>query len=144
MIFRVNKRLFDTVSLFWHFLTTLACEQVLCLGKRWKNREEREGKGHSIPSLSSRFFHPIPKQRACSQASDRDHPKCKAKWSPTEGDRLQESNHRGPLRRRGPGASTLWKIICCMQCLSYHMYSSMLSLKFFAYILSSIVHTASL
>ena len=23
----------------------LACEQALCLGKGWKNREEREGKG---------------------------------------------------------------------------------------------------
>ena len=29
----------------------LACEQALCLGKGWKNREEREGKG---------FFSPFP------------------------------------------------------------------------------------
>ena len=27
------------------------------------------------------------------------------------GGRLQESNHREPLPRRGPGTSTLWKII---------------------------------
>ena len=25
------------------------------------------------------------------------------------GGRLQESNHRGPLPRRGPGTSTSWK-----------------------------------
>ena len=36
----------------------LACEQTLCLGKGWKNRA----------SLSSRFFHSFPKQRACSHA----------------------------------------------------------------------------
>ena len=29
--------------------------------------------------------------------------------------RLQESNHRGPLARRGSGTSNLWKIICCIQ-----------------------------
>ena len=43
-----------------------ACEQALCLGKGWKNRKEREGKG--CRSLSSRFFHPFLKQSACSQA----------------------------------------------------------------------------
>ena len=32
---------------------------------------------------------------------------------------VQESNHIGPLPRRGPGTSTLWKIIYCMQFPSY-------------------------
>ena len=48
------------------------------------------------------------------------------------GGRLQESNHRRSLPRRGPDTSTLWKIISCMQCLSYAMCSSMLSFEFFA------------
>ena len=48
--------------------------------------------------------------------------------------RLQESNHKGSLPTRGPGKSTLWRIIIyCMQCLSSYMCSSMLSLKFFIY-----------
>ena len=34
-----------------------------------------------------------------------DHPKCKEL---TGGGRLQESNHRGPLTRKGSGSSTLW------------------------------------
>ena len=34
------------------------------------------------------------------------------------GDRLQESNHRRSLPRRGSRTSTLWKVIYCMQCLS--------------------------
>ena len=33
----------------------------------------------------------------------------------------------------GPGTSTLWKIIYCMQCLSHDMCSSKLLLKFFVY-----------
>ena len=40
----------------------VACEQALCLGKGWKKTEP-------FPSLSSRFFHPFPKQRACLHAS---------------------------------------------------------------------------
>ena len=32
---------------------------------------------------------------------------------------VQESNHRGPLARRGLGTSTLWKKIYCMQFVSY-------------------------
>ena len=43
------------------------------------------------------------------------------------GGRSQESNHRGPLPRC-PSTSALWKIICCMQFLSYSMSSSMLLL----------------
>ena len=35
--------------------------------------------------------------------------------------RLQESNHRAPLPRRGLGTSTLWKIIYCTQFPSYAM-----------------------
>ena len=55
-----------------------------------------------------------------------DHPKCTQKtWSLTGGGRVQESNHMGPLPRRGPGTSTSWKIIYCMQFLSYAMCSSM-------------------
>ena len=50
-----------------------------------------------------------------------------------EGGRLHESNHRGPHPRRGPGKSTLCKIIYCMHCLSYAMCTSILSLKFFVY-----------
>ena len=46
-----------------------------------------------------------------------DHPKCKDWWSLMGGGRLQESNHRWSLSRRGPGTSSLWKIIYCMQCL---------------------------
>ena len=44
-----------------------------------------------------------------------DHPKWKdwvvayRRWSLTGGGHLQESNHRGPLPRWGPGTSTLWK-----------------------------------
>ena len=41
------------------------------------------------------------------------------------------SGPRGSPPRRGPGTSTLWKTIYCMQCLSYDMCSSMLSLKHF-------------
>ena len=48
------------------------------------------------------------------------------------GGRLQESNHTRSLPRRGSDTSTLWKIISCMQCLSYAMCSSMLSFEFFA------------
>ena len=55
--------------------------------------------------------------------------------------RLQESNLTGPLTRRGPGTSTLWKIIHCMQCLSYDMCSCH---QCSLYILSSIVHTANI
>ena len=40
----------------------VACEQALCLGKGWKKTEP-------FPSLSSRFFNPFPKQRACLHAS---------------------------------------------------------------------------
>ena len=32
--------------------------------------------------------------------------------------RLQEAKHRGPLPRRGPGKSALWKIIYFTLCLS--------------------------
>ena len=39
----------------------------------------------------------------------------KTEWSLTGGGRLQESNHWGPLPRRGAGTSTLWKVIYCMQ-----------------------------
>ena len=42
---------------------------------------------------------------------------------------LQESNHRS-LPRRGPSTSSLWKIIYCMQFLSYALCSPMLLLKF--------------
>ena len=60
-----------------------------------------------------------------------DHPKCKdwvVAYGLTGGGRLQESNHRALLRRKGPGTScTLWKIIYCMQRLSYEMCSSMSS-----------------
>ena len=47
--------------------------------------------------------------------------------------RLQESNHRGPLPRRGPSTFTLWKIIYCIQFLIYALCSSMLLLKFFVH-----------
>ena len=56
----------------------------------------------------------------------------KAEWSLTGGGRLQESNYRRSRPRRGPDTSTLWKIISCMQCLSYAMCSSMLTFEFFA------------
>ena len=50
------------------------------------------------------------------------------------GGRLQESNQKGSLPTRGPGKSTLWRIIIyCMQRLSSYMCSSLLSLKFFVY-----------
>ena len=42
------------------------------MGKGRKNRQERRERvraSHPFPSLSSRFFHTFPKQRACSQAS---------------------------------------------------------------------------
>ena len=32
---------------------------------------------------------------------------------------LQESNNKGSLSRKGPDSSTLWKIMFCMQFLSY-------------------------
>ena len=49
----------------YSFRTILACEQALCLRKGWENRG---GEGSErVPSLSSQFFHPLPKQRACSQ-----------------------------------------------------------------------------
>ena len=60
-----------------------------------------------------------------------DHPKCKdlvvayGRWSFTR--------IGGPLPRRGPGTSTLWQIIYCMQFLSYTLSISMLSLKLFVY-----------
>ena len=47
------------------------------------------------------------------------------------GGRLQESRHRGSLQWKGPGTSTLWKIIYCMRFLSWNMCSSILSLRFF-------------
>ena len=50
----------------------------------------------------------------------------KTEWSFTGCGCLQESNHKGDFPRRGPGTFTLWKIIYCMQCLSYDMCSSML------------------
>ena len=49
------------------------------------------------------------------------------------GGRLQELNHRTPLLRRDQGTSALWKIINCMQRLSYNMCTFMWSLKFFVY-----------
>ena len=68
----------------------------------------------------------------------------KTEWSLTGGGRLQESNRRGSLPRRLPGTSILWKIIYCMQFLSYAMGSSMLLLSssYMSYIPSSIVHIA--
>ena len=42
----------------------IACEQALCFGMGMK-----KSRGKGFPSLSSRFFHPFPKQRACSQAT---------------------------------------------------------------------------
>ena len=42
------------------------------------------------------------------------------------GGRLQESNKRALLPRRGPGTSTLWKIISCIQFVSYAMCRPML------------------
>ena len=54
---------------------------------------------------------------------------------------IEESNHLGPLPRRGPGTSTLWKIIYCMQCLSYDMCRDMLFLKFFVYSKSHSAHS---
>ena len=50
-----------------------------------------------------------------------------------EGDRLQESNHRESLPKKGPGTSTLWEIIYCMQRLSQDMCSSTVTLKFCVY-----------
>ena len=51
-----------------------------------------------------------------------DHPECKMQRLSgrliTGGGRLQESNHREPLPRRGSGTSASWKMIYCMQCLS--------------------------
>ena len=47
----------------------------------------------------------------------------------------------GLFPSKGPGTSTLWKIIYCMQCLSNNMCSCMVSLKISLFILSSIVHT---
>ena len=60
-----------------------------------------------------------------------DHSNAKTEWSLTGGGRLQESNHRAPFPRRGPGTSTLRKKIFCMQFLSYAICSSMLSQKLF-------------
>ena len=59
--------------------------------------------------------------------------------------RLQESNHRAPLPRGGPGTSTLWKMIYCMQFLSYTTCSYTLSFKFFIYSnMSSIEYAANI
>ena len=41
----------------------------------------------------------------------------------------------------GPGTSTLWKIIYCMQCLSHDMCSSKLLLKFFVYSMEHSAHS---
>ena len=62
-----------------------------------------------------------------------DHPRCKdlvvayGRWS------LTRIEPQGSLLRRCTDTSTLWKIIYCMQFLSYNMCSSRLILKFFAY-----------
>ena len=96
----------------------------------------RRSKRSKSPPLSFLFLHYFP--RAGLFLSKEPGPKlqsnlpkattqnAKTEWSLTGGGRLQESNHGGPLPRRGPGTSTLCKI-------SYDMCSSILSLKFFVY-----------
>ena len=62
-----------------------------------------------------------------------DHPRCKdlvvayGRWS------LTRIKRQGSLLRRCTDTSTLWKIIYCIQFLSYNVCSSRLILKFFAY-----------
>ena len=51
--------------------------------------------------------------------------------------RLQESNHRGPLPKRDLGTFTLWKMIYCIQFLSYGRCSSILLLKFCVHVVYS-------
>ena len=55
---------------------------------------------------------------------------------------MRESNHRGPLPRRGPGTSSLWKII------KLHAISKLRHVEFHVatkvYIFSSIVHRANI
>ena len=46
---------------------------------------------------------------------------------------LTKMEPQGSLPRRCKDTSTLWKIIYCMQFLSFNMCSSMLILKFFVY-----------
>ena len=46
-----------------------ACIRIWCTEGAWNDRPKCLSTGsHPFPSLSSRFFHPFPKQRACSQA----------------------------------------------------------------------------
>ena len=82
----------------------------------------------------------------CSRTSRKPRPKMHENktWSLTGGGRLQESNHMGPLPRRGSGTCTSWKIIYCMRFLSYAMCISMLSLKVLSYIQSSTAHTVNI
>ena len=53
------------------------------------------------------------------------------------GDHFDGGDHfgggTGPLPRRGPSTFTSWKIIYCIQFLSYAMCSSVLFLKLFIY-----------
>ena len=63
-------------------------------------------------------FAPVTVKCTTVESPVSDHPKCKDRvvaygwWSFT---RIEP---QGPLPRRGPDTSTLWKIIYCMQCPS--------------------------
>ena len=44
-----------------------------------------------------------------------DHPKCRTEWSPTGGDRLQESNHKGASSEKRSSHIYFMEDIYCMQ-----------------------------
>ncbi|CAH3182619.1 unnamed protein product [Porites evermanni] len=70
---------------------------------------------HSYRGVMQVTFIPAPTTAATTQNE-------MTEWSLTGGGRLQESNYRAPLPRRGPGTSTLWKIIYCILYLSYEIF----------------------
>ena len=125
----------------------IACEQALHFGgyreKKTRVRRRQCGRGgllSGIVALVASFALTGARVQMMLQGTQN----AKTEWSLTGGGRLQESNHRGSLPRRMPGTSILWKIIYCMQFLSYAMGSSMLLLSssYMSYIPSSIVHIA--
>ena len=79
-------------------------------------------------TIETKTFH-LPYFVLYSRTSRRRPPKM-----PRLSGRLQESNHRAPLPRRGLGTSILTKIIYGMLFLSYAVCSSMLLLKFFTHV----------
>ena len=92
-------------------------------------------KSKTIKIIKSQLFLEVKHSVIKVEPPVSDHPKCKyLVVTIMGGGRLQKSNHREPLPRRGQGTSTLWRILYCMQFLSYAMCSSMLLQKFFVYI----------